>query len=71
MCQQELHGWLIEAWDGKSQDQVGIQYMLYQFNPSCKLFCNSVKQGEGLTKSLTGNNTFVLQFEHFLKTGGE
>ena len=55
MCQQELHGWLIGAWDGKSQDQVVIQYMLLQFNPSFKLFSNSVKQGEGLTKAFMKN----------------
>ena len=70
MCQQQLKGWLIGACDGKSQDQVGIQCILFQFYPSCKLFCNSVKQGKGLTKALTCNRTFVLEFEDFLKTGG-
>ena len=51
---------------GKSQDQVGIQCILFQIYPSC----DSVKRGEGLTKAWTCNGTFVLEFEHFLKTGG-
>ena len=71
MCPQKLKGWLIGAWDGKSQDEVGIQCIIFQFCPSCKLFCNSVKRGEGLTKASTCNGTFVLEFEHFIKTGGE
>ena len=70
MCQQQLNGWLIGAWDGKCQNQVEIQCVLFQFYPNCKLFCDSVKQVKGLTKALLCNRTFVLEFEHFLETGG-
>ena len=41
MCQQKFKGWLIGARMGKSQDQVGIQCILFQIYPSC----NSVKGG--------------------------
>ena len=36
MCQRQLRGWLIGAWDGKSWDQFGIQYILSQFYPGLK-----------------------------------
>ena len=65
MCQQKLRGWLIEAWDGKSQDQVGIQCILFHICFSC----DSVKRGEQLTKAWIINGNFVLEFEHFLNTG--
>ena len=71
MCPQKLKWWLIGSWDGKSQNEVGIWCIILQFCPSCKLFCNSVQWGEGLTKASTCNGTFVLEFEHFIRTGGE
>ena len=66
----KTQGGLIGAWDGKCQDQVGVQCIQFQFYPSCKLFFDSVKLGEGLTNASTCNGTFVLEFAHFLKTGG-
>ena len=71
ICPQKLKGWLIGACDGKSQNEVGIQCIIFQLCLSFKLFSNSVKWGEGLTKALNCNGIFVPEFEHFKKTGGE
>ena len=41
---KKTKGWLIGAWNGKGQAQVGFQCILSQLYPSCKLFCDSVKR---------------------------
>ena len=69
MCQQKLKGWLIWSWDGKNQDQVGIQCISFQLYPPANYFTILWNGGEGLTKASTCNSTCVLKFEHFLKTG--
>ena len=69
MCQQKLKGWLIRSWDGKSQDEFGIQCISFQLYPPANYFTILWNGGEGLTKASTCNSTCVLKFEHFLKTG--
>ena len=69
MCQQKTKGWLIGAWDGKVKIKLGSSvFYSGQFYPSYKLLCDYVKRGEGLNKASICNGTFVLEFEHFLKS---
>ena len=44
VCVKKTQGCLIGLEMGKSWDQVGIRYILSQYYPSFKLFCDSVKQ---------------------------